>query len=69
MPYQKYGGGFHDQVAQRKKFFEFRDRIMGMSNRGNIAEVQKVSDEIAQKEDLENGQTSRGLESNEFTQT
>ena len=42
-------------------FFEFRDRIIGMSNSENIAEVKKVRDKIAQKEDLENGQTARGL--------
>ena len=31
---------------------------MGMSNSENIAEVRKVRDEIAQKKDLENGQTA-----------
>ena len=48
---------------QGKKFLEFRDRTMGMSNGKNIAEVRKVRDEIAQNEDLQNGQTARGLKS------
>ena len=54
---------------QETNFFEFRDRIMGMSDSKNIAEVKKVRDEIAQKEDLENGRTARGFESKQFTQT
>ena len=39
---------FITKPLQGKYFFEFRDRIMGMSNGENIAEVQKVRDEIAQ---------------------
>ena len=46
---------------QGKKFFEFRDSIMGMSNSENIAEEEKVRDEIAQKEDLEYDQKVRGI--------
>ena len=53
---------------QGKEFFEFRDRIMGMSNGENIAEVQKMRDEIAQNEDLQNDQKSRGLESKKIDQ-
>ena len=41
--------------------FDFRYRIMGMSNSENIAEVQKVRDDIAQNKDLQNGQTSIAL--------
>ena len=46
---------FMTKPIQGGKFFEFRDRIMGMSNSENIAEVRKVRDEIAQNEDLQNG--------------
>ena len=60
---------FMTKPLQGKKFFKFRDRIMGMSNSENIAEGRKVRDEIAQKEDLEYGRTVRGLESKKFTQT
>ena len=42
---------------------------MGMSNSENIAEVPKVRDEVAQNEDLQNGQTASGLDSNQFSQT
>ena len=52
---------FMTKPIQGGKFFEFRDRIMGMSNSENIAEVRKVRDEIAQNEDLQNGRTARGL--------
>ena len=38
-----------------KKFFEFRFRIIGMTNGKNIAGIRKVRDEIAQNEDLQNG--------------
>ena len=48
---------------QGKKFFKFRDRIMGMSKSENISQGRKVRDEIAQKEDFESIQTIRGLES------
>ena len=41
---------------------------MGMSNGKNIAEVQKVRDEIAQNEDLQNGQTAIVLESEQYDQ-
>ena len=41
---------------QGKKFFEFRDRIMGISKNENNAGWQKVRDKIAQKEDLESSQ-------------
>ena len=47
---------------QGKSFFRFSNRIMGMPNGKNIAEVRKLRDEIKQNEDLKNGQTSRGLE-------
>ena len=56
-------------TLQGKKFFELRDRIVGMSNSEHIAEVRKVRDKIAQKENLENGRTARGFESKQFTQT
>ena len=46
---------------QGKKFFEFRDRIMEMSKSENIAEGQKVIDEIAQKKDLESSRRIRRL--------
>ena len=39
-----------------------------MSNGENIAKVRKVRDEIAQNEDLQNGQTARRLESKQFDQ-
>ena len=39
---------------------------MGMTNGKNIAEMQKVGDEIAQNEDLQNGRKSRQLESKQF---
>ena len=39
---------------------------MGIPNGKNIAEVQKVRDEIAQNEDFHNGQTARGIESKQF---
>ena len=48
---------FTTKPLQGKEFFEFRDRIMGISNGKNIAEVRKVRYEIAQNEDLQNGQT------------
>ena len=57
---------FMTKPLQGKKFFEFRDCIMGMSNSEKIAEGRKVRDEIAQTEDLEYGRTVRGLG---FTQT
>ena len=41
---------------------------MGMSNGKNIAEVRKVRDEIAQNEDLQNGQTAIVLESEQYDQ-
>ena len=44
---------FMTKPLQEKQFFEFRDRIMGMSISENIAKGQKVRYEIAQKEDLE----------------
>ena len=53
---------FMTKPFERKEFFKFRDRIMGMSNGENIAEVRKVRDEIAQNEDLQNGRTAGGLE-------
>ena len=53
---------------QGKKFFEFRNRIMGIPNGENIAEVRRMRDEIAQNEDLQNGWTDRGLESKTFKQ-
>ena len=59
---------FMTKPLQGKKFFEFRDRIMGMSNGENISEVRKVRDEITQNEDLQNGRTARGLESKQFDQ-
>ena len=43
---------FMTNPLQGEKFFKFRDRIIGMSNSENIAEAQRVIDEIAQKEDL-----------------
>ena len=54
---------------QGNKFFEFRDRIMGMSNVENIVEVQKVRDKIALNENFQNGRTARGLKSKQSTQT
>ena len=53
---------------QGEKFFEFRYRIMGMSNDENIAEVRKVRDEIAQNEDLQDSQTASGIEFEQFEQ-
>ena len=52
---------------QGKKFFEFRDRIMVLSNSENNAEVQKVGYDIARNEDLQNGQKARGLGKKKFT--
>ena len=60
---------FMTKPLQGGKFFEFRHRIMGMSGSKNIAEVQKVRDEIAQNEDFQNDQTARGLNSNQFSLT
>ena len=37
---------FMTNSLQGKKIYEFRNRIMGMPNGENIAEVQKVRDEI-----------------------
>ena len=54
---------FMTKPLQGKKFSGFRDRIKGMPNGENIAEVQNVRDEIAQNVDLQNGRTARGLES------
>ena len=59
---------FMKKTLQGEKFFEFRYRIMGMSNGENITEMRKVRDEIAQNEDTQNGQTARGLESKQFEQ-
>ena len=50
---------FMKKPLQWKEFFEFRNRVMGIPNGENIAEVQKVRDKIAQNEDLQNGQTAR----------
>ena len=44
---------------QGETFYEFRNHIMGMTNGDNIANVQKVKDEIAQNEDFLNGLTDR----------
>ena len=52
---------FMKNLLQGKKFFKFRDHIMGMPNGENIADMRKMRDEIAQNEDLQNGQTSRRL--------
>ena len=57
---------FITKSLQGEKIFEFRNRIMGMTNGKNIAEMQKVGDEIAQNEDLQNGRKSRQLESKQF---
>ena len=54
---------FMTNTLQWKKFFEFRKRIIRMPNGENITEVRKVRVEITQNEDLQNVQTSRGLES------
>ena len=59
---------FMTNPLQGKKFFEFRNRIVGMPNGENIAEMRKVRDEIAQNEDLQNGQTARQLESKQLKQ-
>ena len=42
------------KLLQGKKFFKFRDHIMGMSNGVNIVVMRKVRDEIAQNEDIKN---------------
>ena len=59
---------FMTNLLQVKKIFNFRNRIMGIPNGNNIAEVQKVRDEMAQNEDLQNGQTARRIESKQFKQ-
>ena len=59
---------FMKKTLQGEKFFEFRYRIMGMSNGENITEMRKVRDEIAQNEDTQNGQTAKGIESKQFEQ-
>ena len=43
---------FMTKPLQGKNFFDFRNRIMGMTNGENVAVVRKVRDEIAQNEDL-----------------
>ena len=58
----KMVANFMKNALQGKKFFKFRDCITGMPNGENIAEMRKVRDEIAQNEDLQNGQTSIQLE-------
>ena len=59
---------FMTKPLQGKKFFEFRDCIMGMPNGDNIGKMRKVRDEIAHNEDLQNVQTARRLESKQFKQ-
>ena len=59
---------FMTKPLQGKIFFDFRNRIMGMPNGENIAKVRKLRDEIAQKEDLQNDRTARGLKSEQFKQ-
>ena len=59
---------FMKNPLQGKQFFQFRDRIMGMPNGKNIAEMRKVRDEITQNDDLQNGKTARRLESKKCKQ-
>ena len=50
---------FMTNPLQGGNLFEFRNHIMRMPNGENIAEVQKVRDEIAKNEDLQNCRTAR----------